>query len=156
MVDVYYGNVKPQKAFEKIGLYVSLFPQLIAGPIVRYTDIEKQMENRVVSVADLSDGLERFFMGLSKKVLLADNMAVIADKAFLMCKSNSLGMLFAWLGAFAYTFQIYFDFSGYSDMAIGLGSIFGFHFPENFKYPFISKSVSEFWRRWHIHIEPLP
>jgi D-alanyl-lipoteichoic acid acyltransferase DltB (MBOAT superfamily) len=152
VVDVYYGNVKPQKAFEKIGLYVSLFPQLIAGPIVRYTDIEKQMENRVVSVADLSDGLERFFMGLSKKVLLADNMAVIADKAFLMCKSNSLGMLFAWLGAFAYTFQIYFDFSGYSDMAIGLGRMLGFTFPENFKDPYRATSIKDFWRKWHISL----
>ena len=108
------------------------------------------MENRVVSVADLSDGLERFFMGLSKKVLLADNMAVIADKAFLMCKSNSLGMLFAWLGAFAYTFQIYFDFSGYSDMAIGLGRMLGFTFPENFKDPYRATSIKDFWRKWHI------
>ncbi len=152
VVDVYYGKAKPQKAFEKIGLYISLFPQLIAGPIVRYTDIEKQMEKRVISVVDLSEGLERFFMGMSKKVLLADNMAIIADKAFLMCKEESLGMPFAWLGALAYTFQIFFDFSGYSDMAIGLGRMLGFTFSENFSYPYRAASIKDFWRKWHISL----
>lgn len=152
VADVYRGKTKPQKAFHKVGLYISLFPQLIAGPIVRYTDIEKQIDDRKMTADGLSDGLERFFMGMGKKVVLADSMAVIADEAFLMCRNGSLGIFFAWLGALAYTFQIFFDFSGYSDMAIGLGRMLGFTFPENFNYPYKAVFIKDFWRRWHISL----
>jgi alginate O-acetyltransferase complex protein AlgI len=137
--------------FIHIGLYVSFFPQLIAGPIVRYSTIAEQIENRQENILDFSEGVCRFITGFAKKILLANNMALIADKAFSLPDAER-SVAFAWLGAVAYSFQILFDFSGYSDMAIGLGRMFGFRFLENFNYPYISKSISEFWRRWHISL----
>ena len=145
-IDVYRGTVPPQKNPISFGAYVALFPQLIAGPIVRYADVARELEQRTHSWDNLGLGLRRFFVGLSKKVILADNLAMLAR---LYRESSSPSVLFAWLYAIAFTLNIYFDFSGYSDMAIGLGRIFGFHFPENFDYPYLSKSVTEFWRRWH-------
>ena len=154
-IDVYRGNGKVQKNPLQVGLYVSLFPQLIAGPIVRYETVAEQIEHRVENWADFSAGVTRFCVGLGKKVLIANNMAVVADAAFNLIINDefqaSMGM--AWLGAISYTLQIFFNFSGYSDMAIGLGRMFGFHFEENFNYPYISKTVSEFWRRWHISLQ---
>jgi len=132
-------------------LYISFFPQLIAGPIVRYETIAAEINNRKVTWNDFTDGVERFIIGLGKKVLLANNFAVIADHIFSLLPEY-LDLPLAWLGAISYTLQIFFDFSGYSDMAIGLGRMFGFHFLENFNYPYISRSVSEFWRRWHISL----
>lgn len=155
VVDVYRGRGKVQKNPLQVGLYVSLFPQLIAGPIVRYETVAEQIEHRVETLEDFTAGVTRFCIGLGKKVLISNNMAVIADATFgLMINGEfqaSVGM--AWLGAIAYTLQIFFDFSGYSDMAIGLGKMFGFHFEENFNYPYISSSVSEFWRRWHMSLQ---
>lgn len=148
VIDVYRG-VPAQKNIGRLGLYISLFPQLIAGPIVRYTTIMDQLENRHTTLENFCDGLLRFLRGFNKKVLLANIAAEVADAAFY---SNSLSTGMAWLGALAYTLQIFFDFSGYSDMAIGLGKIFGFDFLENFNYPYISKTVTEFWRRWHISL----
>ncbi len=155
VIDVYRKRGNVQYNPLNVGLYVSLFPQLIAGPIVRYETVAKQIEHREENLSDFSAGVTRFCIGLGKKVLIANNMAVIADNAFGLIINGefqaSAGM--AWLGAIAYTFQIFFDFSGYSDMAIGLGQMFGFHFEENFRYPYISKTVSEFWRRWHISMQ---
>jgi len=147
--DVYYGKVKVQENILHLALYVSLFPQLIAGPIVRYETIEREIEERKESLRDVLEGSKRFAIGLGKKVLLANYLAVISDTVFSL---PSRSVLIVWLGAISYTLQIYFDFSGYSDMAIGLGRMFGFHFLENFNYPYISKSVTEFWRRWHISL----
>ncbi len=149
VVDVYRKKGSVQKNPLNVLLYISFFPQLIAGPIVRYETIADQIKNRKETFADFSSGLCRFVVGLSKKVIIANSMAVVADGAF---SQSSLSVSFAWLGALAYTFQIFFDFSGYSDMAIGLGKMFGFHFLENFNYPYISRSISEFWRRWHISL----
>ena len=146
-IDVYRGEVPPQKNILSFGAYVSMFPQLIAGPIVRYCDIARQLENRTHSWEQVSRGLRRFLVGLSKKVILADNFALLIK---LFRESDEKSVLFYWLYALAFLFNIYFDFSGYSDMAIGLGRIFGFDFPENFNYPYLSKSVTEFWRRWHM------
>ena len=146
-IDVYRGEVPPQKNILSFGAYVAMFPQLIAGPIVRYCDIARQLENRTHSWEQVSRGLRRFLVGLSKKVILADNFALLIK---LFRESNEKSVLFYWLYALAFLFNIYFDFSGYSDMAIGLGRIFGFDFPENFNYPYLSKSVTEFWRRWHM------
>jgi len=155
VIDVYRKRGKVQKNPLNVGLYIALFPQLIAGPIVRYETIAEQIEHREENFKDFSAGVTRFCVGLAKKVLIANNMALIADNAFGLIINNefqgSVGM--AWLGAVAYTFQIFFDFSGYSDMAIGLGKMFGFQFEENFRYPYISKTVSEFWRRWHISMQ---
>ena len=151
IVDVYRQNAKAQTKPQNIGLYISLFPQLIAGPIVRYQTIADQIESRKESIDDFSEGVKRFIIGFSKKILIANNMALIADKAFGLPDAER-SVLYAWVGAIAYSFQILFDFSGYSDMAIGLGKMFGFHFLENFNYPYISKSISEFWRRWHISL----
>lgn len=148
VIDVYRGNAGVQKNIINVALYISFFPQLIAGPIVRYTTVEEQIRTRIESKEDFSDGVVRFIIGLGKKMLIANNMAVVSDFAFSTSGDNP--MMLAWLGAIAYTFQIYFDFSGYSDMAIGLGKMFGFHFLENFNYPYISTSITEFWRRWHI------
>ena len=134
-----------------VGLYVSLFPQLIAGPIVRYETVAKEMKERHENWSDFSEGTVRFLVGFLKKVLLANNMAIVADVAF-SSPASDLGMSFAWLGAICYTLQIYFDFSGYSDMAIGIGKIFGFHFLENFNYPYAATSITDFWRRWHISL----
>lgn len=149
LIDVYRGDAKVQKNILNVALYVSLFPKLIQGPIVRYNDIAGELTDRKTSSKDITNGIIRFVIGLAKKVILSNYVAVIADNCF-MTEDLSVGL--AWLGAIAYTFQIYFDFSGYSDMAIGLGKIFGFHFAENFNYPYISGSITEFWRRWHISL----
>ena len=146
-IDVYRQKVKAQHNLIAFGMYVSMFPQLIAGPIVRYASVEQQMNDRVLVPAKMAAGLQRFIIGLGKKVLLANQIGALWTEISTQKTGTVLG---AWLGAIAFMFQIYFDFSGYSDMAIGLGHIFGFTFPENFKYPYISKSMTEFWRRWHI------
>ncbi|MGN0639067.1 MAG: MBOAT family O-acyltransferase [Huintestinicola sp.] len=149
VIDVYRGNVKVQKNLINLALYVSMFPQLIAGPIVRYVDVEKQILDRKTTWDNAYTGVMRFSVGFSKKVLIADQLAKIADTAF----GGEYGSIFVnWIGIIAYSLQIFFDFSGYSDMAIGLGKIFGFDFPENFNYPYISQSIQEFWRRWHISL----
>jgi len=150
VIDVYRGEGHVQKNIIGVGLYIAFFPQLIAGPIVRYNTVAAEIRDRKENFDDFSSGVVRFIIGFSKKVLIANNMALIADYAFSTPGENSL--LLAWLGAFAYTFQIYFDFGGYSDMAIGLGRMFGFHFLENFNYPYISLSITEFWRRWHMSL----
>ncbi len=149
-IDVYRNTVKMQKNIITFGTYVSLFPQLIAGPIVRYEDVAEQLVNRKESLAQFTDGVKMFLIGLAKKILLANQMGALWDT--LREGGASAGVLGAWIGIIAYTFQIYFDFSGYSDMAIGLGRMFGFEFVKNFDYPYISKSVTEFWRRWHISL----
>lgn len=151
LIDVYKGDVKAQHNILLLGTYVALFPQLVAGPIVRYETIEQELRKRQTSLDDFANGFRRFIIGLGKKVILSNNMAILADCIFDHSPLNS-GTLLIWLGAVAYTFQIYFDFSGYSDMAIGLGQLFGFHFLENFKYPLIAKSVTDFWHRWHISL----
>lgn len=151
IIDLYRGKVKLQKNFFTLLLYVSFFPQLIAGPIVRYETIESELKNRKENWNDFTSGLEVFIFGLAKKVLLANNLAKLADGIYAM-GIEKMGTLFTWLAVIAYTFQIYFDFSGYSDMAIGLGRIFGFHFPQNFYYPYIATSITDFWRRWHISL----
>ena len=148
-VDVYRGSVKAQKNPVNLGAYIALFPQLIAGPIVRYIDIEKQLCERSHSFEKASDGIRRFIIGLSKKIILANTLGQLCE-AFLTSSDKSVA--FYWLYALSYMLQVYFDFSGYSDMAIGLGKIFGFEFMENFRYPFISRSITEFWRRWHISL----
>ena len=148
VIDVYRG-VRAQKNPAYLALYISMFPQLIAGPIVRYTNVMDQISERRVSFDGFSKGLFRFFCGFSKKVLLANTFAIIADSAF---NSSSVSVSMAWLGAFCYALQIFFDFSGYSDMAIGMGRMLGFNFLENFNYPYISNSITEFWRRWHISL----
>jgi len=155
VLDVYRGNGTVQKNPLYVGLYIAFFPQLIAGPIVRYETVAQQMRNRKENWNDFSKGVCRFIIGLAKKVLIANNVALVADAAFALINSREYqaSVLMAWLGAISYTLQIFFDFSGYSDMAIGLGKMFGFHFEENFNYPYISKSVSEFWRRWHISLQ---
>ena len=154
VLDVYMGKVAATGSFLNVGLYVSFFPQLVAGPIVRYTDIADAINNRKESIDGFSSGVVRFLIGLSKKVLIANNMALVADAAWKLIIGDRLeaSVAMAWLGAISYTLQIYFDFSGYSDMAIGLGKIFGFDFPENFKHPYIATSLTEFWRRWHISL----
>ena len=151
VIDVYRGECKAQTDIYKVALFICLFPQLIAGPIVKYHDIETQIDTRDVNFDKVNLGVKRFIIGLSKKVLIANTMGAIADKIFIQDPHN-FSHVIAWLGSFAYTFQLYFDFSGYSDMAIGLGLIFGFKFMENFNYPYISKSITEFWRRWHISL----
>lgn len=151
LIDVYRKKVKVQNNILYLGLYISFFPQLIAGPIVRYIDIEDALTNRVETLNKFTLGVKRFIQGLSKKVILSNGFALIADKAFLDATTETT-LAMAWLGAISYTLQIYFDFSGYSDMAIGLGKMFGFDFNENFNYPYISKSISEFWRRWHMSL----
>lgn len=151
VIDVYRGTAIVQMKPQNIGLYISFFPQLIAGPIVRYQTIADQIEGRQETFDDFSEGVKRFILGFSKKIILANNLALVADKAFEM-PDVERSVLYAWIGALAYSLQILFDFSGYSDMAIGLGKMFGFHFLENFNYPYISKSISEFWRRWHISL----
>lgn len=150
--DVYYKKATVQKNPLRVVLYISLFPQLIAGPIVRYQQIENEITDRHESFAEIWAGMKKFIYGFAKKVLIANFVAQIADNAFDYNSMKTPSVLFAWLGAIAYTLQIYFDFSGYSDMAIGLGRIFGFHFLENFNYPYIASSVTDFWRRWHISL----
>lgn len=150
-IDVYMGHVRAQKKFLPLATYVALFPQLIAGPIVRYITVEDELENRKESLGLAADGARRFIIGLGKKVIIANKMGMIADTIFNNYGESS-GTLLTWLALVCYAFQIYYDFSGYSDMAIGLGRIFGFHFLENFNYPYISKSITDFWRRWHISL----
>ncbi len=152
VIDVYRGRGKVQKNILNVGLYITFFPQLIAGPIVRYETVAEEIQNRRENAEDFFGGFSRFVVGLSKKVLLSNTLAILADKCFGLNSAGTLSAGMAWLGATAYTLQIFFDFSGYSDMAIGLGKMFGFHFLENFDYPYISKSVTEFWRRWHISL----
>lgn len=149
VIDVYRKDVAAQKNFFYVLLYVSLFPQLVAGPIVRYSTVEKEITDRKVSIQDMCEGLERFIIGFAKKIILANKLGELAD---LVYDGEVFFTTTIWLAAFAYMLQIYFDFSAYSDMAIGLGRIFGFHFNENFNFPYISKSVTEFWRRWHISL----
>ena len=150
VLDVHRDRGEVQRSPLKVGLYISFFPQLIAGPIVKYETVAQQIDHRKEIWADFSAGCSRFIVGLGKKVLLSNQLAVVADRAFGL--GDGLSASFAWLGALCYTLQIYYDFSGYSDMAIGLGKMFGFHFLENFNYPYISRSVTEFWRRWHISL----
>ncbi len=151
VIDVYRGDVEYQSSYPRVLLYISFFPQLVAGPIVKYHDIAQEMESRHATVGDVAAGLRRFCLGLSKKVLIANVMAAAADSLFGL-QVGSLGCAGAWLAAFAYFLQMYFDFSGYSDMAIGLGRVFGFHFKENFDHPYASASIKEFWRRWHMSL----
>ena len=151
LVDVYRGDVKAQKDIYKLALYICLFPQLIAGPIVKYHDVEEQINDRSEDFAKFKLGVRRFIIGLSKKVLIANTLAVVVDKVYGM-PEEFLSTPAAWLGAILYPLQLFFDFSGYSDMAIGLGLMFGFTFKENFNFPYISKSITEFWRRWHISL----
>ena len=149
MIDVYRGTSQVQKKFVNFGAYVSMFPQLIAGPIVRYSDVDKELTERKHTLDESADGARRFVIGLAKKVLLADMAGAMWEQINAIPREQT-SVLLLWLGIILYAFQIYFDFSGYSDMAIGIGKILGFHFPENFNYPYISKSITEFWRRWHI------
>ncbi len=151
IIDVYWGNVRVQKNIIDFGAYISMFPQLIAGPIVRYKDIAAQLKQRTISFEQISDGVSWFIRGLAKKVLLANNIGMLYDAVFAVSAADR-AVLTTWLGIIAYTFQIYFDFSGYSDMAIGLGKMLGFQFVKNFDYPYISGSATEFWRRWHISL----
>ncbi len=149
LVDVYRGQAKVQKNILKLATYISLFPQLIAGPIVRYTTIEEQLENRTHTIEKFSNGVRRFVIGLGKKVLIANVLGELANK---FLASSNPSVLYYWIYGISITLQIYFDFSGYSDMAIGLGKMFGFEFLENFNYPYIAKSITDFWRRWHISL----
>jgi alginate O-acetyltransferase complex protein AlgI len=151
IVDVYRGDVAAQRDLLRMALYKSLFPQLIAGPIVRYRDIAGEIAHRTIGWSDFAAGTRRFIIGLGKKVLIANTLAVPADAIFSVSSAQLTSSL-SWLGIVCYSFQLYFDFSGYSDMAIGLGRMFGFHFRENFIYPYVSRSITEFWRRWHISL----
>lgn len=146
-IDVYWGRAKVQRNFATFATYVSLFPQLIAGPIVRYTDVEEELEERKITLSHISDGIIRFCVGLGKKVMIAN---LLGEFCANFAASDGKSVIFYWLYTLAFAMQVYFDFSGYSDMAIGLGKMLGFNFPENFNYPFISKSGTEFWRRWHM------
>ena len=150
--DVSMGRGKVQKNPLNVALYIALFPQLIAGPIVRYQTVADEIQDRNENLEDFARGIRRFVIGLGKKMLLSNSIALLADQTFDCAAPGSLSVATAWLGALAYAFQIYFDFGGYSDMAIGLGLMFGFHFDENFNYPYISRTVSEFWQRWHISL----
>lgn len=149
-IDVYRGNCAPQKNYVAFGTYVALFPQLIAGPIVRYVDVEQQLQSRKESGEKFSNGVRLFLFGLAKKVLIANETGIVWD--FFKAEPGANGLLGSWVGILAFTLQIYFDFSGYSDMACGLGKMFGFEFVRNFDYPYVCKSITEFWRRWHISL----
>ena len=149
VIDIYRGKGEAQKNPLNVALYISFFPQLIAGPIVRYETVADEIQNRRENIDDFCSGVYRFMLGLCKKVLIANNLATVADVAF---GSSELSVAMAWLGVLAYTLQIYFDFSGYSEMAIGMGRMFGFHFLENFDYPYSSRTITEFWRRWHMSL----
>lgn len=151
VIDVYRQKGEVQKNFMGVCLYISFFPQLIAGPIVRYQTVADEIKNRKETVEDFCSGIRRFLVGFAKKAILANNMAIVVDKVFAYSQSE-MSVAMMWYAAIAYLIQVYYDFSGYSDMAIGLGRMFGFHFLENFDYPFLSKSVAEFWRRWHISL----
>ena len=152
VIDLYWGKIDLQKNPLRLMLYVSFFPQLIAGPIVRYQAVEEALTSRTESMEALTEGLQRFIIGLSKKVLIANNVAWIAEALYAGQEPSGYGSASLWLAMLSYSLQIYYDFSGYSDMAIGLGRMFGFYFPENFRYPYSSRSVTEFWRRWHISL----
>ena len=151
VIDLYRGQYKAQKNLINLALYISFFPQLIAGPIVKYKDIDAQLAHREITTDKLADGIRRFIYGLGKKVLIANVAAKCVDTIFALDYVNVTGWL-AWAAAILYMLQIYYDFSGYSDMAIGLGKIFGFEFQENFRYPYLSRSIQEFWQRWHISL----
>jgi len=151
LVDIYRRNAKPNRSIIDYCLYITLFPQLVAGPIIRYKDIQAQLRSRAASLDDVTAGALRFTMGLAKKVLIANQLAVVADAGFSV-PPTELAPQVAWLSLLCYTLQIYFDFSGYSDMAIGLARMFGFRFPENFNYPYVASSMQDFWRRWHISL----
>ncbi|HSH67498.1 MAG TPA: MBOAT family O-acyltransferase [Bacteroidia bacterium] len=151
ITDVYRGTTLPQRKLSDLSLYMSFFPQLIAGPIVRYKDISKQLTERTFSYSNFNTGMYRFFIGLGKKVLVANTLAYLAD-TFFNSDPGNLGIFSAWLGIICYTFQIYFDFSAYSDMAIGLARCLGFTFKENFNFPYLAESIKDFWRRWHISL----
>lgn len=151
VMDVKRGKGQVQKSLMNVALYISFFPQLIAGPIVRYETVANEILNRRETISDFTEGCRRFLIGLSKKVILANNIGILLETAHGLSASE-MSVASAWIGAFSFMLQVYFDFSGYSDMAIGLGRMFGFHFLENFNYPFISKSINEFWRRWHISL----
>ena len=153
VIDVYRGNVRSQKNIIILATYITLFPQLIAGPIVRYSDVETQLAKRTSDSERITQGIRRFIIGFSKKILIANQMAVIWEEIYgYVTTGENPGAALLWTGAVAFTFQIYFDFSGYSDMAIGLGKLFGFDYLENFNYPYISASITEFWRRWHMSL----
>lgn len=154
VIDVYRKNVPVQKNPFYLGLYISFFPQLVAGPIVRYQTIAEQIESRKTTLTQFCQGVTRFLIGFAQKMLLSNTMSIIADEAFNAChgEAQNMSVLTAWLGALAYSLQILFDFSGYSSMAIGLGKMFGFEFMENFNYPYIASSITDFWRRWHISL----
>lgn len=151
ILDCYWETVEPQKKFKKFLMYLSLFPQLIAGPIVRYSTIAEEIDNRRVTATDLSEGAIRVIMGIGKKVIIANNLWTIVD-TFFGSDISKLSFLGTWFTVIVYSLYVYFDFSGYSDIAIGMGRMFGFHFDENFRYPFICKNISEFWQRWHISL----
>lgn len=151
VINVYRKETKSQTNIINYAMYIALFPQLIAGPIVRYIDIENQINKRLHSIDHFTQGISIFIIGLAKKVLIANNVALIADHIFSM-PSTEIGFSYAWIGIIAYSLQIYFDFSGYSDMAVGLGKMFGFDFVKNFNYPYIATSIQDFWRRWHISL----
>ena len=152
LVDIYRKDVKVQKNIINFALYITFFPQLVTGPIVRYKTMAEDLECREESFEDVCQGIRRFLIGFAKKVILANNLSLIAEHAFRMDNYGNLAVITAWVGAISYTLQIYFDFAGYSDMALGLGRIFGFHFEENFNYPYTAKSFTDFWRRWHISL----
>ena len=152
VIDVYKKEVVAQRSIINLGAYVTMFPQLIAGPIVRYQTIAKELTERKEHVDDITEGLRRFIIGLGKKIIIANQMAIIADTVYITIPLHDLNTRFAWIGTIAFALQIYYDFSGYSDMAIGLGKMFGFHFVENFNYPYIATSITDFWRRWHISL----
>jgi alginate O-acetyltransferase complex protein AlgI len=151
VIDIYRGVAKSQRNPIDFGLYITFFPQLIAGPIIRYHDVQDQLTKRIVTSEKIASGLERFVLGMTKKIVVANPLGQVADRIFVL-SSDDLSTTVAWLGLACYAFQLYFDFSGYSDIAIGLGRIFGFEYLENFNYPFVSRSISEFWRRWHISL----
>ena len=152
VVDVYRADVEAQKNPFKLAMYIALFPQLVAGPIVRYKDVAREIDDRAVTLDDFATGCRRFAIGLFKKIVIADTLALTADAIVTASYSASNLPITAWIGIISYSLQLFFDFSGYSDMAIGIGRMFGFHFLENFNYPYISKSITEFWRRWHISL----
>jgi alginate O-acetyltransferase complex protein AlgI len=149
LIDVYRKTVEPQRKFIKLGTFIALFPQLIAGPIIRYNEIQVQLTHRKFNLTNFYDGMKRFMFGLARKVIIANQIAVMVDDIFNRAPSE-LSTLTAWIGVVGYALQIYYDFAGYSDMAIGLGKMFGFSFPENFNFPYIAKSIQQFWRQWHI------
>ena len=151
IIDVYWENVPVQKRFSKLLLYISLFPQLVAGPIVRYSTVAEEIDNRHTSLTDLTEGFTRVLIGLGKKVIVANHLKLLAE-LYLTTTVDTASVFATWIGVISYSMQVYFDFSGYSDMAIGMGRIFGVHFDENFNYPFICRSIQEFWQRWHISL----